>query len=233
MIAGRSATEARDLVRLLQRHPHSIRGLGQHLGVAEDQASALVGDLEEEGLVEQVEAAGVYVIADDEDDRSLPAVWSTTIAGNALAKARLGKPIARRKASELLDELLARAREVNDDAAWLHWVNEVILYGSFATEGDHPVGDLDIAVRLQARFEAEDLRHRQREMIERDGAHPRSMVERAFYAHMKLIRHLRGRSGRIDLVEIDDARPLPPGATGITVYRREDSGAGVDADKLL
>lgn len=58
-------------------------------------------------------------------------------------------------------------------------------------------------------------------MIERDGANLQSIVDVVGYAHTKLMRHLRGRSLRIDLVEIDDGRPLPPGAISVTVYRQD------------
>jgi hypothetical protein len=74
------------------------------------------------------------VVGRDEDDSggARPELLVTTIGGNALAKARIGRPMPRSEARRLCDGVVARAQGVNASDEWLHWVVEVGLYGSFA-----------------------------------------------------------------------------------------------------
>jgi hypothetical protein len=82
------------------------------------------------------------------------------------------------------------------------------------------VGDVDVAVAVSDRYEDEEFVSRQEEMIVRDHASPRSIIEQIGYAELKLVRYLRGRSGRIDLELKRAGEGLPPGATSSVVYER-------------
>ena len=139
-------------------------------------------------------------------------------ATGALGKARVGKPMARAEAMKLLEGVVARAEDANGSDRWLDWVVELVLYGSLAVEGDDPVGDVDVGVRIEPRFGPDDYVARQEQLIDADGAQPRSIVDTLGFAQVKLFRHLRGRSPRVDLVETGPSRPLPPGAVTRTVY---------------
>ena len=151
-----AAVEARDLARLLRDWAHSVHGLAEALGVATVDAEAVIATFEEAGLVERADPRAPSVVGLDESSIT-PILWRTTIAGSALANARIGKPMSRSKAGGLLDGVVARAAVVNADAAMLHWVEELVLYGSFATEGDGPVGDVDLGVRMVCRYGQDDF----------------------------------------------------------------------------
>src|SRR5207248_8644989 len=101
--------------------------------------------------LELVEHPAVTVTGTGEDPSAYDAseFYRTTIAGNALAKARVGKPMARTDAVKLLEGVIARAEDANRSGRWLDWVVEIVLYGSLALEGDEPVGDVDVAVRIE------------------------------------------------------------------------------------
>jgi predicted nucleotidyltransferase len=129
--------------------------------------------------------------------------------------------MSRAKAQSLVDGVLARAEEVNLDPAWLYWVLEVGVYGSFAVESVESVGDVDVAVRLERRYEHDEHYRYQDEMIEHDQASPRSFLDLRNYARLKVLRHVRGRSSRVDLVEMFESDSLPPGAQLRVVYRYE------------
>jgi hypothetical protein len=151
VIVGRPAVEVREILRTLNDVPHSTRALAERLGLDEAAARSLVSDLRAEDLIEMCDRSGPYVVTANEDATGpFPEMWSTTIGGAALAKARIGVPMRRVTAQGLLDGVLARVIEVNRSDEWLHWVIEVVLYGSFALDGDGPVGDIDVAVRLEA-----------------------------------------------------------------------------------
>lgn len=219
-IAGMEATEARSLMRTLQFEAYSTRALADRFGTSEDGAGTLVETLCEAGLIEATESAGRYMLGPGESIDRLPRLWRTTVSGNALAKARIGKPIARATAIRLLDELLDRVRAANEGDEWLHWIDRVTLYGSLMQPDKDVVGDIDIAVELTDRFEDSEFDTRQSEMIVRDSASPRSIIEQIGYGQLKLVRHLRGRSGRIDLELKHVGDDLPAGATSSVVYER-------------
>ncbi|MGH9184321.1 MAG: hypothetical protein ACRD0U_00650 [Acidimicrobiales bacterium] len=222
VLVGRPAVEVREMMCTLRDRAHTTLAFGERFSMDGESAAELVALLIENGLIEEETASRPFVNADEEEDtlaQGKVIIWTTTISGSALAKAKIGKPMDRLKAHELLDGAVARAGELNASPAWLHWVDELVLYGSLAGNGDGPVGDVDLGVRLEPRFEVDELMRRQQAMIEADGARPSSFAAIS-YAEGKLMKALRGRSSRIDLVQYGEQHPLPPGATARVVYRR-------------
>lgn len=228
VIAGRPAVEVRDLMRTMRRTAHTVAGLAAELEVSLPEATRLAAELSAAGLVETTESySGPYVVGREEDlaNGEQPQLLVTTIAGNALAKARIGKRMPRREAQKLCDGVIARAKEVNASDRWLHWVVELSLYGSFAMPGDDPVGDIDLAVRLEQRYEHDDHMRRNDDMIDADGARPQTIIDVLSYAEVKVLRHLRGRSPRVDLLQSGPrGTGLPPGVTLVPLYQFSPSG---------
>jgi predicted nucleotidyltransferase len=219
-IAGRPAVQIRGWMRDLQREAWSLAAFAEQHELTSSDAEHAMGELVALGLVRGAEGGGTFRIGATEDLGELPTLYTTTISGNALAKARIGTPMPRSKAQELLEELIARVESVNDSDEWLHWVTEVQLYGSLARPETEQVGDVDVAVRLQQRHEHDDFLRRQWRMIEIDGAQPGSIVAQIGYAQTKVLRYVRGKSPRVDLVPLSDRQPLPDGATAVVAYRR-------------
>lgn len=100
---------------------------------------------------------------------------STTIAGNALAKARIGKRMERSVAEGLLRGVLDRAAEVNHTDVWLHWVRQVVLYGSLASDGQETAADVHVAVVIEPRFGVD-------EFSAPTGARPTTLIDAMSYA---------------------------------------------------
>jgi len=223
-IAGRPAVEVRGIMRMMHHAAFSVRGLALQLGIDDSAARSLVKALREAGLIEPPTTVGPWYAAEDEGSgRHQPKLWTTTIAGAAVGKARIGVPMPRAKAQALLDEVLERVEKANASDEWLHWVERVVLYGSFARDGDAPVGDIDLAVFLEPRCTGDEFLDRQYEMIDRDGARPSTFAATVLYAHAKLLRFLQGRSPRVDLADHTGERPLPPDWVGRTVYSADRS----------
>lgn len=219
LIVGRDAVEIRDVMRELGHRAHTVRALATALGIGDAEAGDLVSALIAEGLVEPEQRPGPIAFGSGED-RDSATFYTTTISGNALGKARIGKPMTRAQAQELLDGVLRRAEAVNSTDEWLHWVEEIVLYGSFGRPGDEPVGDIDLGVRIRQRHPHAEYVELQDDMIDRDDANPATHLDRIFYAQRKVVRHLRGRSSRVDLVELHDDCYLPPNADPVQVYNR-------------
>lgn len=126
-------------------------GLAESQGVGESDGRDLVADVVAEGYLERAHHPTPVVVGSVEN--AVPfdelVVFTTTIAGNALAKAPIGMRMPRAEADRLLQGVINRAAEVNDSDGWLHWVPEIVLYGSLASAGDGPVGDVDVGVVLE------------------------------------------------------------------------------------
>jgi hypothetical protein len=150
-IVGRPAVEVRDLMR-------AIRGVGftiaERTGMTEAAARRLVRDFQDRGFIDRVGRPMSVVTGTAEDGVPFAELTfvTTTIAGNALATARIGKRMDRSVAHQLLREVINRADAVNHGDRWLHWVRHLILYGSLAADSLDAVGDVDVAVVIEARF---------------------------------------------------------------------------------
>lgn len=134
-IAGRPAVEIRDVMRSIRGRGYTVIGLAESQGVGESDGRDLVADLVAEGYLERAHHPTPVVVGSVEN--AVPfdelVVFTTTIAGNALAKAPIGKRMPRAEADRLLQGVINRAAEVNDSDGWLHWVPEIVLYGSLAS----------------------------------------------------------------------------------------------------
>jgi predicted nucleotidyltransferase len=219
-IAERPAVQVRGWMRDLQREAWSLAAFAERHELTLPEAEHAMDELIALDLVRSAERGGTFRIGATEELGELPTLYTTTISGNALAKARIGSPMPRSKAQELLAELIARVDAVNNSDEWLHWVTEVQLYGSLARPQTEQVGDIDVAVRLQQRHDHDEFLRRQWLMIENDGAQPGSIVAQIGYAQTKVLRYVRGKSPRVDLVPLSDREPLPDGATAVLAYQR-------------
>lgn len=109
------AVEARALMREIRESAVTIAAIAELLEIDRSEAANVVTRLADDGRmcrVEPFERSHTWHAESEVDspDGSLE-YWGTTIAGNALAKARIGKPIPRAKAQVLLDGLVDRAKE--------------------------------------------------------------------------------------------------------------------------
>jgi hypothetical protein len=179
----------------------------------------LVNRLEDEGLIE-VAPAGLWVERRDADDPSQVG-WRTTIKGNALAKARIGRPMTREKAQHLRDGLLRRVVEVNEDEARLFWINRVGLFGSFANPAIPEVGDVDVLVFASPRFADDEQFRRERAFSRASGRSFSNLVEELSFPQMELCRFLKARSPRIDIqLDLVHGSRLPENVQPVTVFER-------------
>lgn len=118
-IAGSPATAARQLMRKIGDSGVTASFVDDFLGDGRE-GRRILEDLEVLGFVCRVDPSSHPMVRFGSGDNleiaiDLVGVWGTTVAGNALAKARLGKPISRSRAQVLLDGLLARVAAVNND----------------------------------------------------------------------------------------------------------------------
>ncbi len=230
LIVRLPAPQVRQLMRKLGVAAYSVSAISSMMRIGREEAVHLLDLLQEEGLVERMpaSAAPVSYLADEAftGEGPEPQVWTTTVAGNALARARIGKPMARAKAESLLDGVVERARAANESDHWLDWVHRVVLYGSVADETKTSVGDVDVGVVLVPRVNREQYRELTKHLLETDRPSLSNFVDQVAYPARKLLRYLRAKSPRIDLVQLRaDGSGVPAGARQIEVYRLEISAS--------
>lgn len=136
MICGVPAFELREAFKRLT-YGWDASVLAHHLKVTEGEAEEILRRLAAEGFIEaDPEFAEPYV--------------RLTLKGGALAAASALRPIRRRKAEELLAEVVERAREINADPRELFQVSRLWVFGSYLTAAED-LGDVDVAFELARR----------------------------------------------------------------------------------
>ena len=110
--------------------------------------------------------------------------WDLTTAGIRLRGSSAAKPLLRRTAEGLLDDLLQRIAALNEDSHFLARVDKAIVFGSYLSGGDR-LGDVDVAVHLVPRSpdpkkhrEANDRRVAEEE---KNGRRFRTFLDQAFW----------------------------------------------------
>jgi predicted nucleotidyltransferase len=229
VISGFDAVELRRLMRSLQRDKMTAGAIGEELGMTRVKALDLIDRLEVEGLIERCESrdGSVRYLLDEEAVGDLVeiGVWTTTVAGNALGKARIGVPMKRAKGEQLLADTLSRVVAENADEEGLFWVDTVGLFGSLADPANDHVGDVDLRVGFSRRLDGDDFMEENRRLIDlalAEGRRFSTLLDELFFPENQFKQRIRGRSNRLDIQfdQSDAPRPLPDGVRPVEVYRR-------------
>ena len=121
------------------------------------------------------------VVADEEYRRS-GAFFKLTPSGFALVNARIGKPIDRKKATQLVQDVIPRIAEVNSDSLFPLRVTRLLVFGSYA-RGERTVGDVDLVLEYERKEGANALINRMalNEMLDLDNKLVRRLKRRSPY----------------------------------------------------
>lgn len=230
-VGGLPAVQARDLMKTIREYAVSLGELALLLDTSAEEARRIVQRLEEHGYVCRVEPftrCNILFTSDEvppgtnADDLEY---WGTTVTGNALSKARIGRPMSREKAAQLLDGLIVRAAAVNADHDSLFTVERIELFGSFADPGRREVGDVDVRLLFDRRVDGDEFIRQglaAADEAEENGRRFNSHVERLGFVEREFQRFLRGRSPRLDIQfdAVGHESPLPDGVVTQVVYSR-------------
>jgi hypothetical protein len=128
--AGQPFRKVRDFLRakpdLLTR-----KAVVEHFGVD------ITDELKAKGLIEPAVSKGGETISPD--------WYQVSSLGFRLSNVRLLPRIPRAKAEEIVADMLARARTINDTPGLLFWISKITAFGSFITDAED-VGDIDLSV---------------------------------------------------------------------------------------
>lgn len=206
IIDGFDAVALRSWLKQL-RVPQSAGVLADECSMTAAEAEAVLEQLHEAGLVHEIGLtdAGAYTCEGDPPDVE---IWTSTVAGNAIAKARIGRPMPRAKAEALLAALVDRVREYNADHDRFYDIEWVEVFGSVA-RGEMHVGDLDVRALATRRFAGEEFERRWRVALDRPSTVvPTTAMAQLYWPFTQMFRFVRGRSPAVDL-QLDEIEPRP------------------------
>ncbi|MHB9090331.1 MAG: hypothetical protein ACYC7H_02830, partial [Chloroflexota bacterium] len=136
--------------------------------------------------------------------------WQATIKGNALANAKLHKPIPREKAERELAAFLERVHQLKNLNSPPYRVRQALLFGSLLDPTRGSVNDVDLAVELVHKTatnpaQAVDL---DRAYARASGRHTSTFLEELILARRDTFRYLRARSRVLSLHDLEAERPF-------------------------
>ncbi|MFD7012367.1 hypothetical protein [Rhodococcus jostii] len=129
--------------------------------------------------------------------------WHTSVKGNALAMAKLGKPIRRSTAERLLNDVIGRAHAYNTDATKLLIVEQIRVFGSYLDPEIDRLGDLDVAITLGRRVPDSRFAEFALRFAEQSGRTFPRYVDKLFWPETDLLRILKSGSRSISITEED------------------------------
>jgi predicted nucleotidyltransferase len=163
--------------------------------------------------------------------------WTTTQLAQSFACATAAKPITRRTAEAALVAFLERVQRVNRDDLFLAKVTRVIVFGSYLQKDLARLGDVDIAVELEAKAlrgeTLQKLNLQRVAQLERQGRRFRNVLDRAMWWQTEVLRFLKGGSRSISLHDykvdrelIEEVPPTVPYCKRSTATDKQFATAG-------
>lgn len=183
LIAGLPAKDVRRFMREAAGFIIRPRTVTEVLGFSSSDARQLLGRLQE---------AGLLTVRDD--------FWIATESGHALAMATAARPLRRGTAERLIEEVIERARMVNQDNGLAYRVQRLIVFGSFLNGAERP-NDVDVACSLGTRFDGEEQRVLEDQRRKLKGWFTNTS-ELAAWPKLEVLRKLKARSRGLSIQEL-------------------------------
>lgn len=134
IIAGITEIRLRKLLRDIRKNNDSVK---------DDDFPILLEETPKRGL--EVRDALISLGYIEKNERGK---WSVSERGRRVTAASGSKPLHRSTADKVYAEFLKRVDEVNNNPYYLHYVNKVIVFGSYLTTKER-ISDIDIAIEME------------------------------------------------------------------------------------
>ena len=193
-IAGYPALKVRNFIRRYRSGSFLNQAAEASLDLSADAAADFLRNLVDLGLIEEVEKS-----------RDGGLIFQVTNYGLALANASAAKPIYRKTAERVLEELLERVHIVNATSKYLYRVESVVLFGSMLSDVER-LGDVDVAIDLQPKVREEGSFQEwcmaRRSVAEAEGRSFRTIFDWATWPRREILLLLKARSRSLSLHEL-------------------------------
>lgn len=129
-----------------------------------------------------------------------------TEKGRRLGIAKATAPITRAKASELLQDLIERAKSINENPEFVFYVERIEVFGSYLTDKEL-LGDLDVGVKLDRRYKGRLFtQHNQQriEMAKSGGRSFNNSTDQLNWPYLEVMLMLKARKRGLSVHDINE-----------------------------
>ncbi|HAQ20088.1 MAG TPA: hypothetical protein DCR40_12790 [Prolixibacteraceae bacterium] len=129
-----------------------------------------------------------------------------TEKGRRFGIANASKPISRQKATQLLNELIERAKSINENGELIYFVESIKVFGSYLSDKD-TLGDLDVGVKLSRKHKPGDFtKHNQKRiaLAKANGRQFSNSTEQLIWPHREVILMLKAKQRGLSLHDEDE-----------------------------
>ena len=162
--------------------------------------------------------------------RGKDGLWDLTKEGIRFRGATAAKPLLRRTAERLVEELLQRMVILNEDPRFLARVEKAIVFGSYLGDKDR-LGDVDVAVHIVPRL-TDPLKHREandRRISEEEhlGRRFSSIIDRLFWWQHEAMLFLRNRRRGLSLHDYGSIRDIVEASPHALIFPKPERNSTV------
>lgn len=147
-----------------------------------------------------------------------------TEKGRRFGIANASKPISRQKATQLLNELIERAKSINENGELIYLVESIKVFGSYLSDKD-TLGDLDVGVKLTRKYKPGDFtKHNQKRiaLAKANGRQFSNSTEQLIWPHREVMLMLKGRQRGLSLHDEDEDDVIKMTETKMVYHYREN-----------
>jgi len=131
---------------------------------------------------------------------------SETEKGRRFGIAKATTPLTRTKANELLQNLIERAKSINENPEFVFFVERIEVFGSYLTDKEL-LGDLDVGVKLDRRYNGRLFtQHNQQriEMAKSSGRSFNNSTDQLNWPYLEVILMLKARKRGLSIHDINE-----------------------------
>lgn len=198
LIAGVPARDLRSAFRHINYGSGSTAGFSEWLKLPK---------AEMQRVLDELVADGFLCVEDDRFDASKK-WYSLTVRGSAVVNAHFVKPMTRARADELVAQIVERCHATNADGELLCYVQEIVVFGSYADPVSSEFGDLDLVLVLKMRpgiKDRQELIKLSQARLARSGKSG-NLMEGLYYGEHEVMTLIKGRSPYISIHNADDLK---------------------------
>ena len=209
LLAGVPAQRLRDTLVKMDNANWSRQWLQKELGLKRADIATVIDDL----------VAAKYL----QPAERFKGWYQTGEAAPRLVNVRFIKRIDRAKAAALIEGLLQRAKQINEDDRFVLTVTELRLFGSYLDHAAEDFGDVDVAfgIDTKPKYKAIDVTELSKLTQRRfPDIPPRNFLEFLFLPKKVVLRTLKKRSPYISLHPIEELAKI--GVEGKVIFPPTD-----------
>jgi predicted nucleotidyltransferase len=120
--------------------------------------------------------------------------------------AKATAPLTRTKSNELLQDLIERAKSINENMEFIFFVERIEVFGSYLTNKEL-LGDLDVGVKLDRRYKGKQFtQHNQQriEMAKSGGRSFNNSTDQLNWPYLEVMLILKARKRGLSVHDINE-----------------------------